>query len=439
MKGRENLYRIDYLLVGVVALIVIIGCLLIYSGGFDPIEKTNNGLYKRQIIWFIIGFILMVVFAFINYHQLGDYSHYIYIVLFLLLCATLLGGSIRNIKAWLYFGTFSIQPAEFMKLGAVIFLARVLEVRERDIKNFREIILASVVFMIPVVVIFKQPDFGTAVLFIPILFTMLFVGGADITHLASIVLISAISLIVPMAITYSEWAGDETPNILFDFFKNTKILIIVSLIFLFIAAVTFVLRHIYNKKLFRRIYIPCGVLSFGLLGSLIIQNFFHLYQKKRILVFLNPDLDPQASGYHIIQSKIAVGSGGFTGKGFLRGSQSQLGFLPEKTTDFIFSVAAEEWGFIGAVILLLLLGFVLFRGVQTALEARDKFGALLASGITATIFMHIMINVGMVIGIMPVTGLPLSFVSYGGSNLLMSMISIGILLNIRSKRHVHTK
>ncbi|MCL2026579.1 MAG: FtsW/RodA/SpoVE family cell cycle protein, partial [Leptospirales bacterium] len=122
MRGHESLYKIDYLLVAVVALLVVVGCLLIYSAGFDPIEKTNNGLYKRQIVWFVIGFIFMMVFAFINYQQLGDYSHYIYIALFILLCATLLGGSIRNIKAWLYFGTFSIQPAEFMKLGVVIFL-----------------------------------------------------------------------------------------------------------------------------------------------------------------------------------------------------------------------------------------------------------------------------------------------------------------------------
>jgi rod shape determining protein RodA len=371
---------------------------------------------------------------------LGDYSHYIYIVLFILLCGTLLSGSIRSIRAWLYFGMFSIQPAEFMKLGVVIFLAKIFEVQERDIKNFRQVILASVIFLAPVVVILKQPDFGTAVLFVPILFTMLFVGGADITHLVSIILISAIALVFPMAITYSEWVGNESSNILFDLFKNRKILLILSAVFLLIASVTFALRYIYNiKKLFRRIYIPFGVLAFGLLGSVIIQSFFKLYQKKRILVFLNPELDPQASGYHIIQSKIAIGSGGFTGKGFLHGSQSQLGFLPEKTSDFIFSVAAEEWGFLGVSVLLLLLGFVLFRGVQTALEARDKFGALLASGVTATIFMHIMVNVGMVIGIMPVTGLPLSFVSYGGSNLLMSMISIGILLNIRSKRHVYAR
>ena len=142
------------------------------------------------------------------------------------------------------------------------------------------------------------------------------------------------------------------------------------------------------------------------MASVIIQKLFKVYQKRRILVFLNPDLDPQGSGYNIIQSKIAIGSGGFFGKGFLKGSQSQLGFLPEKSSDFIFSVVAEEWGFFGAIILLGLFGFIIFRCIQTAFESKDKFGALLASGITTIFFFHILINIGMVVGIMPVTGLP---------------------------------
>ena len=179
------------------------------------------------------------------------------------------------------------------------------------------------------------------------------------------------------------------------------------------------------------------MISIGLISSVIIQKFFKEYQKKRILVFLNPDLDPHGSGYNIIQSKIAIGSGGFFGKGFLQGSQAQLGFLPEKTSDFIFSVVAEEWGFFGSIIILGLFAVIVFKGIQIAFEAKDKFGALLASGITAIFFFHILINIGMVIGIMPVTGLPLCFVSYGGSNLIMSMIGVGILISVRSKKFVY--
>ena len=175
----------------------------------------------------------------------------------------------------------------------------------------------------------------------------------------------------------------------------------------------------------------------GLLFSVIIHNYLKVYQKRRILVFLNPDLDPLGSGYNIIQSKIAAGSGGFFGKGFLNGSQAQLGFLPEKTSDFIFSVVAEEWGFVGSLLIIVLLAVIIFRGIQIALESKDKFGALVASGITSIFFYHIIINIGMAIGIMPVTGLPLCFISYGGSNLIMSMVAIGILINIRMRKFVH--
>ena len=176
MRGSESYFRMDYVLIGVVAILVLIGCLMIYSGGFDPIEKVNSGLYKRQIVWFIAGFILMLAAAFINYQQLGDYAHYIYLaVLLILLLTTLFGSEVRNIRAWLNFGIFSIQPSEFMKLSVVILLGKLLELRERDLSRFRELLLPSVIMLVPVFIILKQPDFGTAIVFIPILFTMLFV------------------------------------------------------------------------------------------------------------------------------------------------------------------------------------------------------------------------------------------------------------------------
>jgi rod shape determining protein RodA len=316
-------------------------------------------------------------------------------------------------------------------------LAKYLEIRERDITRLRELLVPTVLTFIPILIILKQPDFGTAIIFIPILFTMLFVGGADITHLISIILIAAIAMVVPMILTYREWIGAEGSNFLLDFFKDVNLILIVSSVLLVITLAAFVLHYFSVNKYLRKVYIPGAILSLGLMASVVIQKLFKVYQKRRILVFLNPDLDPQGSGYNIIQSKIAIGSGGFFGKGFLKGSQSQLGFLPEKTSDFIFSVVAEEWGFVGGIILLVLFGFIIFRCIQTAFEAKDKFGALLASGITTIFFFHIMVNIGMAIGIMPVTGLPLCFVSYGGSNLLMSMICIGIMLNIRARKFVY--
>ena len=438
MFRKDEMYRIDYVLVVTVILLVLFGILMIYSSGFDPIEKLNKGLYKKQLLWFIFGFVFMIAITFISYKNLGEYSFYIYGgMLLILLFTTVFGSPVRNTSAWLNLGLFSIQPSEFMKLALLFVLAKYLEFRERDIRNFRELLIPTVLTIIPVLIILKQPDFGTAMIFIPILFTMLFVGGADVSHLLSIITIAGIALIVPMVLTYREWAGEEGSNFILDFFKDTNLLFIVSGILLLIAVIAFVLHFFLLKKYYRKIYIPSIVISLGLFFSVIIQHFLKDYQKKRILVFLNPNLDPHGSGYNIIQSKIAVGSGGLLGKGFLSGSQAQLGFLPEKTSDFIFSVVAEEWGFIGALIMIILLSIIVFRGIQIALESKDKFGALLASGISAIFFYHIFINIGMALGIMPVTGLPLCFVSYGGSNLIMSMIAIGILINIRMRKFVH--
>jgi len=438
MLKRNEIYKIDYLLVVAMALIVLIGILMIYSAGFDPIEKVNSGLFKKQLLWFIIGFVLMIALTFVNYNWLGDYSLHIFIVILLMLLFTVIfGRPVRNSKAWITLGVLSIQPSEFMKLSLIIILAKYLELREMEIGHFRELVIPALLTFVPIIIILLQPDFGTALVFIPILFTMLFVGGADITHLVSIILIATIATVVPMVITYREWVGEESANMLLDLFKNTDLIFVISGVLILIALAAFILHFFFVKKFYRRIYVPASVMSMGLFFSVIIMKYLKEYQKKRLLVFLNPDLDPHGSGYNVIQSKIAVGSGGFLGKGFLKGSQAQLGFLPEKSSDFIFSVVAESWRFIGSIVLVGLLGVIIYKGIYIALESKDKFGALLASGITTFFFFHMLINIGMGIGIMPVTGLPLTFVSYGGSNLIVSMMCIGILINIRMRKFVY--
>ena len=438
MIKKDFLGNFDFILIGVVGLIVLIGCLMIYSGGFDSINKINSGLFKKQVLWILVGFLAMFLVSFLNYQLLGTYSLYIYgSLLIILLFTTVFGQPIRNTRAWINFGVFSIQPSEFMKLGLVIFMARVLELRERDLRNFRELLIPSILTFIPIVIILRQPDFGTAFIFIPILFVMLYLAGADVLHLLSIISIAVIALVVPMVLTYREWIGARGSNLVLDFFNDPTLLFIVSGILLIVSFFSYLGYFLLIKNIFRRIYISSLVLSLGLFFSVVIQNLFKEYQKKRILVFLNPKLDPYGSGYNIIQSKIAIGSGGFFGKGFLEGTQAQLGFLPEKTSDFIFSVLAEEWGFLGGMVMIVLFLILLFRCIQISLEAKDKFGALVASGITAIFFFHIVVNIGMVIGIMPVTGLPLCFVSYGGSNLIVSMIGIGILNNIQMKKFIN--
>jgi rod shape determining protein RodA len=437
MINKNDFFKFDYLLIGAVAILVIIGILSIYSAGFDPIEKVNSNLYRKQLIIFIIGLILMVVISIVNYQQMGEFSLIIYgVILLVVIGTTFLGSTTRGTRAWINLSAFKIQPSEFMKLATVILLAKYLEIRERELRYFRELLIPALIVFIPVLFILLQPDFGTAMIFIPVLFAMLFVGGADVTHLVSIIAIAVLSILVPMIITYMESVGIGEGNPLYDFYTTGKLPFVISFILLFIGLFAYILHVFIIRKYFRRIYIPAFVFSLSMLFSVIFQRFLKDYQKKRILVFLNPDLDPHGSGYNVIQAKIAVGSGGFFGKGFMKGSQTQLGYLPEKWTDFIFAVVSEEWGFIGAILTLALLGIVVYKGAKIALETRDKYASLLATGITTIFFCHIVINIGMVIGIMPVTGLPLCFVSYGGSNLLMSMIAIGILSSISMKKHL---
>ncbi len=438
MFGKDMFGKMDIVLIGTVFIAVAFGIMMIYSAGFDHVEQINKGLYKKQIIWFIIGVVFMLMMSLLNYRQLGDYALYIYgIVLFIVIITTIFGRPIRGTSAWLSFGFFSIQPSEFMKLAVVIMLAKYLELRERDIKNFRELLIPTMFTFIPIIIILKQPDFGTAAIFIPVLFTMLFMGGADVSHLVSILLIAAIALIFPMMYTYWEWAGYKGSSLILQMFVHLDVLFTIAGVLLFVAVSTFIAHFILNQKFLRKIYIPSTVISLGLILSVVIHKWFKDYQKKRILVFLNPDLDPHGSGYNIIQSKVAIGSGGVFGKGFLQGTQTQLGFLPEKTSDFIFPVIAEELGFIGAIVAIILLGVIIYRGIEIALGTKDKFGALLATGITSILFFHILINIGMVIGIMPVTGLPLCFFSYGGSNLFMVMLGVGILNNISMNRTLY--
>jgi len=435
MLNKNDIIKLDYLLIGAVVLAVFIGILTIYSTGFDPIEKVNNGMFKKQLLFFVIGIVMMIAVSFVSYQQLGEFSIFIFLgVLLITILTTFFGATVRGTQAWIHLGFVSIQPSEFMKLATVILLAKYMELREREMHYFRELLIPSVIVFIPVGFILMQPDFGTAMVFIPILFVMLFVGGADVSQLIGIVSIAVISLFVPMFITYREWvgAGNDSPVIMF--FKTGSLPFILAAVLFITGVVAYILHVLMMKKKLRKIYIPAFVISLGLTFAVIIQRYLKDYQKKRILVFLNPDLDPHGSGYNVIQSKIAIGSGGIFGKGFLKGSQAQLGFLPEKTTDFIFSVIAEEWGFIGALVVLILLGIIIFKGIQIALETRDKYAALLATGITTIFLCHIIINLGMVMGVTPATGLPLSFISYGGSHLIMCMTGIGILINISVRK-----
>ena len=435
MIRRSDFAKFDLWLIVFVVILTLIGIFTIYSAGFDAVTKINNGMYKKQIISFVIGLVFMFGIMVINFRIIEQNCFYIYIgLLFVVILTSFLAPSIRGTRAWIDFGFFSIQPSEFMKIAAIVMLAKYLELRERDIQNFRELFVPAIITLVPVFFIMLQPDFGTAMIFIPVLFVMLFAAGADITHLVSVASIALIALLIPTYITHHEWLHAEAYNPLISFFQKGSGVFILIAVLIFISAVFFAFRFIFAKKSYRRIYIPATVLSIGLVLAVILQRSLRDYQKNRILVYLNPDLDPKGAGYNVIQAKIAIGSGGFFGKGYLSGTQTQYGFLPEKTSDFVFPVIAEEWGFFGAFFVILLMFGIIYQGLKVALEAKDKFSSLLAFGLSSLFLFHAIINIGMVIGLTPVTGIPLCFVSYGGTNLIMCMIAVGILLSIKMSK-----
>ena len=363
MIDRRLLTNIDWVLVGLVATVCLLGILNIYSAT-TPYKIIGTAYYIKQFYWMLLGMTISLVVCSIDYHILEDLSYWFYGLLILLLLAVLVVGR-RSMGAtrWLSLGFFNIQPSELMKLVIVVTFARFFN-NFQPIGNLtvKDMLIPLSLLALPVALIMKQPDLGTATLVIMI----------------------ALSMVVYVGLRWS-------------------------------TIVTFVC-----------VTIPMAWISWVYL--------LRPYQKSRILDFLDPERSRLGSGYHIIQSKIAVGSGGIVGKGFIKGTQSQLRFLPEQHTDFAFSVFAEEWGFIGCLLLITIYLSLVLWGLNIARRCNDRFGGLLAVGVTAMLFWHIVINMGMVIGLFPVVGVPLPFFSYGGTSMITSMVGIGLLQNISMRR-----
>jgi len=363
MIDRRLFTNFDWTLCWLVALIAVIGVINIYSASASY-RMISTPFFIKQIYWITAGLLLSVIVCSIDYHILEDLAYWIYgALLVLLILVLVVGKTSMGATRWLHLGLFSIQPSEPMKIVIIAVFARFFSNRSYNQGiGLRELGYPFLLLGVPVLLIMKQPDLGTAILVLLIACSMLLYVGVRWTTLVSLCLAA----------------------------------------------------------------IPAIFLGW--------HNFLREYQKERILNFLNPDRDPLGSGYHIIQSKIAVGSGGILGKGYLNGTQSHLRFLPEQHTDFAFSVFAEEWGFIGCLFILLLYLILILWGLNIASRCNDRFGTLLAVGVSAMLFWHILINMGMVIGLFPVVGVPLPFFSYGGTSMITSMVGVSILLNISMRR-----
>ncbi len=387
----------DLWLWGSVGLLCLIGLFAIFSATQGKFIYIN-----RQLFSLLAGLIGLIIFMYIDYKHFKRWSLALYFLMLLMLLAVLFLGS-SGAQRWIEFGPFSFQPSEVSKIFMIICLAAYLSDHKKLVGLWHNVFLLGIVG-IPFLLIFKQPDLGTALVFVAILAGMLIVSWSSPRLL--------VYLLTPMI------------SILF------RPLLPLWIIYLFALVVVLFLSRAVFWDWFLVLSINIGT---GIAVPFIWQ-MLKPYQQQRIMTFLNPGADPYGAGYHSLQSKIAIGSGGLFGKGYLQGTQTQLQFIPEQHSDFIFSAIGEEFGFIGAMLVLVSFIIIIWRAMTIAAESSDRFGTLLASGIAFMTAFHVLANVGMTLGILPVVGMPLPFVSYGGSSLLMNLIAIGILQNISMRR-----
>lgn len=373
MINRKLLKNLDVTFIVALALILIMGLLILSSATLN-VNSDQWYFVKKQALWIFISIICLIPVLMIDYGVLFRYANYLYGLNIFLLSAVLIAGhSAKGAQLWLKLGPLGGQPSELAKVLVIITFAVYLVKHQDRLNSWRELLPAFLHVGIPLGLILAQPDLGTSLVFIAIAFGMLFVAGARSSLLLKI--IGAGVLIFTVALV--------------------------------------------------------GNLKFGL--PLPLAD----YQISRLIVFINPYLDGQGgrgAGWHVIQSLVAIGSGGFWGKGLFNGTQVQGNFLPEHHTDFIFSVVGEELGFIGATFIIGIYFVLLYRVLRIAFKSKDQFGIYIAVGIASMWGFHILENVGMAIGIMPITGIPLPFLSYGGSSMLANMLSAGLLLNINLRR-----
>lgn len=374
MPERKLFRNIDYVVLGVALALMLFGLLMISSATSSPFSSVEaRSFVEHQAMWIGLGLMMIALVVYVDYGVLLTLAPVVYFVNIALLAAVLaIGTSAYGAQSWIPVGPFRLQPSELAKVFTIIGLASYLSKREGRFDRWFDFVPPALYMAPPLILILLQPDLGTAMVFVAIYFGMCYVAGAPLNRLLLI--------------------------------GGAGLSLVVAAVFL----------HIHFN-----VPLP-GIKD---------------YQLKRLLVFLDPSIDPLHAGYQMRQSLIAIGSGRFIGKGLYLGAQNQLQFLPERHTDFIFSVIGEELGFLGCSVVLILYLVLIVRSLRVVLSAKDSFGSLIAAGVVSMLSFHVLVNVGMTTGIMPITGIPLPFISYGGSSLLANCLGIGLVLGVHMRRH----
>jgi rod shape determining protein RodA len=400
-----RLRELDKPLLAVTLLLAAFGLATLYSAGQTDVPSFVTTIWLKQLIWLGVALVAVILVFRVSPRLLEWATPYVYIVAVVVLLFTLAfgtgGGTAASSKSWISIAGHRLgQPSELAKLAVVMMLARWLAERRAAPATLRELVPPCLIAGVPFLLIVAQPDLGSALVLVAILFSMLYWAG---TKPSLLLLLASPAIGLVLSFSTIVWGG---------------------WIVLLFALLLWWRPYVWEGLAVMLLNVAMGVVA--------LPFWRHLapYQQNRLLAFLNPDVDPRATGWHVIQSRVAVGSGGFLGKGFTHGSQKRLAFLPAQHTDFIFSVVGEDLGFVGVLAALGLFAALILVLFRIARRATDPFSGLVVFGIAGMLFTHIVENVGMTVNLLPITGIPLPFFSYGGSFLLACAVAIGISLRI---------
>jgi rod shape determining protein RodA len=433
----RDLLEIDYFLLLATVVLSVFGILFIYSSAITSTGLLVSQEYLRQIIWAAAGLGIALVLSMINYRRFREITIYLYLgTLALLVYTCFFGKLVNGARAWIGVGGFGIQSSEFAKITTILLLARYLDDTRRSPAAFFRFAVSCIIVLVPMGLILIQPDFGTSLVFIPILLAMTFIAGVSMRYilfLIACISTSVILMVLPL------WQRYIMHNVIpsLEILTNSRFILSAMTALGFIAVIALIGFLRYKKPYFFWILYGSMVVILSLGVSFVARMVLKDYQIMRLIVFLDPDVDPQGAGWNIIQSITAIGSGGLVGKGYLQGTQSHYRFLPQQSTDFIFSIFTEEWGFLGGLLVFSLFLLICLRLLRIVKITTDSFGAYIAAGLAGMYIFHFLINVGMTMGIMPITGIPLLFMSYGGSAVISAMTGIGLSLSIYVRRYTH--
>ncbi len=396
---------IDRNLVMVSLGLMLFGLATLYSAGQTDVPTRAAGVWHRQFIWFGIGIVACFIIYNVSLRVLEWLAPALYALSILLLGLVLVvgtgGGTAESSHSWLSIGGHKIgQPSELAKVATVLMMARFLSSRKEAPRSLKDLIGPALIVGVPFLMVLRQPDLGSALVFVGIFFAMLFWSGVR-PRLLFLMATPGISLL--LAFNTLAWSG---------------------WIILFVLILIAWRPYVWDWTMFLAANIAMGAIAMPLWTRLA------PYQQNRLLTFLNPEVDPRAAGYHAIQSRVAIGSGGWFGTGYTEGPQKRLAFLPEQHTDFVFSVVGEELGFLGVFVALSLFLMLFLVLLRIARRAPDPFSSLVVFGIVGLFFTHVFENVGMTVNLMPITGIPLPLFSYGGSFFIICLLCLGVALRV---------